>query len=174
MLRTTAEFLDVPIDFDIQTNEPEWSRYPLDPWAARIIKALGAHPQTAGIDGEVAVSLADDETLRDLNAAWRGKDRPTNVLSYPSGDLPAGIVGPVPLGDLVLSYQTCAREAEEKAVPFANHAIHLLVHGVLHLLGYDHETEAEAIEMEGLETDLLAAMGIDDPYAALTDGDVDA
>lgn len=124
----------------------------------------------AGATGpvEIAITLSDDAEVQVLNRDWRGKDKPTNVLSFPglegamAGLLPPD--APRPLGDLILAYETCAREAEEQGKSLADHARHLVVHGVLHLLGYDHETDAEAEEMEALETTILAGLGIADPY----------
>lgn len=120
---------------------------------------------------EISVKLTDDDEVRRLNAAYRDKDAPTNVLSFPmvQDDWLDGIAnsddGEVLLGDIVLAHDVCAREAEAKGVPFEHHAAHLIVHGALHLLGYDHEQgEAEAEAMETLERDALAAIGIADPY----------
>jgi len=118
---------------------------------------------------ELAVTLADDRELRRLNRQWRGQDKPTNVLSFPSGALDSTAAlppdMPVPLGDVVLGLETCAREAAAAGLPLAHHLEHLVVHGVLHLLGYDHETDGEAEAMERLESAVLAARGIADPYA---------
>ena len=111
-------------------------------------------------EGALAVLLADDAAVRDLNRRWRGKDRPTNVLSFPA----AASAAPW-LGDVALAYETCAREAAEQGKALADHVAHLVVHGVLHLVGWDHQTDAEADEMEGLERDILARMGVPDPYA---------
>ena len=119
---------------------------------------------------EVSVRFTGDDEVRALNAGYRGKDKPTNVLSFPmleSGMLasvPAG--GEILLGDVVLAYGVCAAEAADKNVPVETHAAHLVVHGTLHLLGYDHETSEEDAEaMEALEREALAALGISDPYA---------
>lgn len=113
---------------------------------------------------EVTVLLADDRRLRQLNARWRGQDKPTNVLSFPDGTvLPDG---PECLGDLALALETLEREADGEGKRPADHLAHLVIHGVLHLLGWDHEAdEAEAEEMEDLERRALAGLGIDDPYA---------
>jgi probable rRNA maturation factor len=112
----------------------------------------------------VSLCLADDAALRALNARWRGIDKPTNVLSFP-----AALAGPVgdasTLGDIALSYETLAREAEELGVPLADHYRHLVAHGFLHLIGYDHESDVEAERMEALETRILARLGAADPYA---------
>ena len=120
---------------------------------------------------EVSVKFAGDKEVRALNAAWRGKDKPTNVLSFPMiepatlASAAASRAGELLLGDVVLARGVCAGEAEEKAVPVRNHAAHLVVHGTLHLLGYDHEDgEEEAEAMEAVERSALAALGIADPY----------
>jgi len=112
---------------------------------------------------ELSVVLTDDTEQRELNREWRGKDKPTNVLSFPQIE-PFGTVTGI-LGDIVLARETLEREAAELGKPFADHFTHLIVHGFLHLLGYDHEVDTEALRMEGLETRILAALGIDDPYA---------
>ena len=120
---------------------------------------------------EISVRLTSDDEVRQLNAHYRGKDRPTNVLSFPmiQPDLLDTVTrnsddGEVLLGDIVLAHGVCAREAEEKGAPLADHATHLIVHGVLHLLGYDHQGEDEAAAMEAIECDVLAGLGIADPY----------
>ncbi|PGH54935.1 rRNA maturation RNase YbeY [Azospirillum palustre] len=118
---------------------------------------------------ELSVVLADDELVHRLNREYRGKDKPTNVLSFAltEAEEPEAQEGvPVMLGDVILAYETVAREAAEQRKSFNDHMTHLVMHGVLHLLGYDHETDDEAEEMEALETRLLATLGIADPYAA--------
>ena len=120
------------------------------------------HAKLVAADTEVSVKFTSDEEVRTLNAQWRGKDQATNVLSFPMSDDPA--TAPM-LGDVVLAAGVCAREAEEKGIAVEAHAAHLVVHGTLHLLGYDHETsDADAEEMEEVERRALAAMGIADPY----------
>ena len=126
-------------------------------------------PASAAI--EISVRLATDAEVRTLNAQYRHKDKPTNVLSFPmvQPDLLDTIGmnsddGEVLLGDIVLAYETCAREAGEKAIPLADHATHLIVHGTLHLLGYDHMGESEAQAMEAIEIDTLKSLGLADPY----------
>lgn len=118
---------------------------------------------------ELSVVLADDAMVRALNRDYRGRDQPTNVLSFAltEEDEPAVPGQPIALGDLVLAFDTVAREAQDQAKTFADHAIHLVVHGVLHLIGYDHQAAGEARRMEDLETRLLAGLDIADPYAAL-------
>ncbi|WFU41006.1 rRNA maturation RNase YbeY [Bradyrhizobium sp. CB82] len=117
---------------------------------------------------EVAVMLTDDSGIRTLNSNWRGIDKPTNVLSFPAlqpeGEWKPGDA-PRMLGDIAIAYETLRREATEEQKPFDHHLSHLAVHGFLHLIGYDHENDADAEEMEGLERDVLAQLGIPDPYA---------
>jgi len=119
-------------------------------------------------DAELAIMLTDDSGIRTLNSNWRGIDKPTNVLSFPAlqptapqkpGDAPRM------LGDIAIAYQTMRREADDEGRPFDHHLSHLAVHGFLHLIGYDHETNDDAEAMERLETDILAQLGIPDPYA---------
>jgi len=115
---------------------------------------------------ELAISLADDAVQRQLNRDWRGVDRPTNVLAFPAWERGAPIPprAPLLLGDVVVAFETAAREADEQGTPLADHLSHLVVHGVLHLLGYDHASEADAVAMESLETSILSGLGVPDPY----------
>ena len=122
--------------------------------------------------------MRDDGGVQALNGRWRGKDVPTNVLSFPAtatraGETPqpefAGV--PLELGDITLAFETCAREATAQGKPLGHHVEHLVVHGVLHLLGYDHVDDAEAARMEGLETRILSGLGVPDPYAETRAGD---
>jgi probable rRNA maturation factor len=117
---------------------------------------------------EVSLLAGDDARIASLNAGFRGKPRPTNVLSWPAfdGATPApGPNEPLFLGDVALAFETCVREAEETGLSLADHATHLVVHGLLHLLGYDHVREPEAAEMEKIEVKILASLGIADPYS---------
>lgn len=163
--------LDVAIEAD-----PEWDSSTR--WAGLVRTAAeaaiteSAYPKLAGSERqiELSVRLAGDEEVRALNAQWRGKDKPTNVLSFPQLEprqleTIAGSGPELMLGDLVLARGVCEREAEEKAIPIEQHATHLIVHGTLHLLGYDHQDERSAEEMESLEVRALARIGIPDPYA---------
>ncbi len=126
-----------------------------------------AHP----VQIEIAVRLTSDDEVHTLNRQYRGKDKPTNVLSFPmvQPDLLDTVTqgsddGEVLLGDIVLAHGVCTAEAAEKGVSIEDHATHLIVHGTLHLLGHDHGTDAQAEEMEGLERDVLSGLGIADPY----------
>ena len=125
------------------------------------LKAAEAALAAADARGGLAILLADDARLADLNAAFRSKAGPTNVLSFPAPTNPGGW-----LGDVALAFETCRGEAEAQDKRFEHHLQHLVAHGVLHLVGYDHETDEEAAEMEGLETEILAGLGAPDPYAA--------
>jgi probable rRNA maturation factor len=147
---------DVSGDWDSRSDWPAL--------AERAVLAAIAQSAYAGLaDSEVSVKFTSDEEVRGLNAAWRGKDKATNVLSFPMAETPEN--APM-LGDIVLASGVCAREAAAKDVPMETHATHLVVHGMLHLLGYDHETgDDDAEEMEEIERKALASLGISDPYA---------
>src|SRR5438105_2773211 len=138
---------------------------------AVILRAIAAAAEATDADAggaELAVMLTDDSGIRTLNNNWRGIDKATNVLSFPALQ-PTGPRGeddaPPMLGDIAIAYQTTRREADEEQKPFDHHLSHLAVHGFLHLIGYDHETDGEAEAMESLEREILAQLGIPDPYA---------
>ena len=137
-------------------------------WPALVRRAVHgavAHSRHPGLsDNEVSVKLTSDEEVRALNAAWRGQDKATNVLSFPMAAEDELASAPL-LGDIVLAHGVCAAEAMAKGIAIETHAAHLVVHGTLHLLGYDHETgDEEAEEMEEAERRALASLGIADPY----------
>jgi probable rRNA maturation factor len=160
--RTAAQDLTV----DVLTESPLWDA---EPGAEAVVRRAIA--QAAAVEGsadpaaEVSVLLCDDAVIAALNARWRGRDEPTNVLSFPApptGD-PAA---PAHLGDIAIACETVIREAREQGQPVTQHLAHLAVHGFLHLLGYDHVTDGEAERMERLEREILASLGIPDPYAS--------
>jgi probable rRNA maturation factor len=130
--------------------------------AARLALRRGAAPAASTVD----VTLADDATQQALNRTWRGTDAPTNVLAFPAADpaIPPPDGAPLLLGDVVLAFETMRREAEEQQKPLADHLRHLVVHGVLHLLGHDHAESADAARMETREIAILAELGVPNPY----------
>jgi probable rRNA maturation factor len=143
---------------------------------AVIHRAIDAAAEIADADvgeAELAVMLTDDTGIRTLNNNWRGIDKPTNVLSFPALQPTAGAPADAPrmLGDIAIAYETTRKEADDEEKPFDHHLSHLAVHGFLHLIGYDHEKDDDAEAMEGLEREILAQLGIPDPYA---DRDPDA
>ena len=162
--------MSAPIDIDIAAPMRQW----LDilPDAEDLVRsAVTAAWQASGDDTaaavEVSVMLADDATVRTLNRDHRGKDKPTNVLSFPIGGEGGSGVGtdaPMMLGDVVLACETVTAEAAAQGKSVADHLRHLVVHGVLHLAGHDHEDDADAERMERLETRILADLGVGDPY----------
>ena len=162
---------DAPLwlSLDILHEAGDWSR--LGDRDALIVaagRALAQDPRFAARPpAEACVALSDDATVQSLNARFRGKDKPTNVLSFPAIER-LGAATPQVLGDIVLAQETVEREAADQGVAAAHHLQHLVVHGLLHLLGFDHETEEEAQEMEGIEIDVLALLGIPTPYGGDT------
>lgn len=127
-------------------------------------RALAEAAEHENVDGVVSVLLGDDATIAGMNKEFRGKEGPTNVLSFP----PAQVDPPGParfLGDIALAAETIVEEAQNQGKSFDRHAAHLVVHGFLHLLGYDHENEADASRMEARETEIMRSIGVDDPYA---------
>ena len=149
----------------------DWSAIP-DPEAvvARIARALEQDPAVAARvnrPSTACIAFSSDADVRGLNARYRVKDKPTNVLSFPAAPLPADVRfenAPVALGDVILAAETVASEARELGISPGDHILHLVTHGVLHLLGYDHESDEDAAEMEALETRILAGLGVADPY----------
>jgi probable rRNA maturation factor len=156
-----------------------------DRWLVLDLPALAERAALAALQGagiapqgfSLCLMACDDTRIAGLNARFRGKPAPTNVLSWPSGDHGADTFGdpppppdpgdpddPLHLGDVALSYDTCLREADEQKKPLSDHACHLIVHGTLHLLGYDHEDDEDAALMERIEVSALATLGIANPY----------
>ena len=165
--------LDVTIEAD-----PEWDSS--TDWQALVRSAAASaiaesrFPQLADTPRatELFVRLTSDDEVHALNAKWRGKDQPTNVLSFPlaeAADLEAQDGPGLLLGDVILAGGTCRSEAAEKSLPLETHATHLVVHGTLHLLGHDHQDDGSAADMEQREIRALARLGIADPYAAKQD-----
>jgi probable rRNA maturation factor len=153
---------------DILVESPLWERNSgVSRSVMRAAMAAGAHPKVGPAiraGDEVCVTLIDDEAIAALNRRWRGKNAPTNVLSFPAPPGPA-MRHPRYLGDIALAFETIDREAKAQGMPFEDHVAHLVVHGLLHLLGYDHLSEGEARRMEALETRILVSIGVADPYA---------
>ncbi|MER9657782.1 rRNA maturation RNase YbeY [Mesorhizobium sp. M0152] len=163
--RPSGAGLPPPVDIDLMVEAGTW---PDEAALSRLVDwaVAAAFAETAAQGhSELSIVFSDDAHIRTLNAGWRGKDKPTNVLSFPAFPFPKG--GPLPpmLGDIVLAAETVAREAALEEKPLDNHISHLVIHGLLHLLGYDHETDAEAEEMESVERAALARLAIPDPYA---------
>ncbi|EAR50896.1 hypothetical protein OG2516_13526 [Oceanicola granulosus HTCC2516] len=158
---------------DVIVEEARWEAVGLaalaEPAVAATLERLGLDPDLY----EVTLLGCDDARIAALNGDFRGKPAPTNVLSWPSEERGARIAGETPLppeptdpelGDIAIAYETCAREASEAGKPLETHATHLIVHGTLHLLGYDHERDGDATLMEGLEVEILGKLGLPDPY----------
>jgi probable rRNA maturation factor len=155
---------------EIIVEAPAWNALRgVKPALRRAISAAAAPMQLE--ESELAIVLTDDAAVRKLNRRWRGSDKATNVLSFPAHGLVPPGSGPRPLGDVVIAYETMAREAQEQGLPLTHHLTHLAVHGFLHLLGYDHESETEAETMEQLERDILARLDVPDPYATREEAD---
>lgn len=152
-----------PIEIAVIVNDEAWPEN-LEARAEEAVRAALAlaKPKVKGA-AELSILLTNDEEQHELNRQWRGKDSSTNVLSFPQIEPFGPVVGI--LGDITLARETLIREAEEQGVSFEAHFTHLVVHGFLHILGYDHLTDEEAAEMEGLETRILATLGVEDPYA---------
>lgn len=137
----------------------------LETHARAAVEAALAGSDPDNEDCDVAVLFTDDDAIAAINAEWRGQGKPTNVLSFPTpADLPVPQGEARPLGDIVLAHGVIAREAIEQGKSLRDHTVHLIVHGTLHLLGFDHETDDDAREMEALETSILKGLGVSDPY----------
>src|SRR3569833_4776523 len=154
----TTVTADIVVESDLWQAEPQ-AEATVDAAILAAGKFLNDLPSTRG--GEVSILLADDSAVRDVNKQRRGLDKPTNVLSFPAADTPATQGH---LGDIVIAFETLRRECDAEGRPFLHHLAHLTVHGFLHLIGYDHETDAQADEMERLESRIMIAMNMPDPW----------
>lgn len=163
-----------PYSYDLLVNDTRWmAEIAAEDVIDRVLPLVFEHASIpAQLDGktaDISIVLSSDAEVRDLNRDYRGKDAPTNVLSFATLDdedceILLELDGPFPLGDAIMAFETVQREAADQGKPFGDHFAHLLVHGLLHLLGYDHIEEEDAQEMEALERQILAAMDIPDPY----------
>jgi probable rRNA maturation factor len=162
---------------DTVIEDDRWQAFGLAALAEAAARAALSHLGHPAEALEISLLGCDDARIAVLNGEFRGKPKPTNVLSWPAWDLAPEAPGaqpedpetgtaedPEPLGDIAIAWETCLREAEEQGKPMRDHVTHLVVHGCLHLLGYDHETEADAALMEGHEVAILASLGLSDPY----------
>ena len=158
-------------------EDARWEAFGLSALAERAARATLVGAGLPGVGFQVSLMGCDDARIAVLNAGFRGKPQPTNVLSWPSEERGAECVGEAPaaplpgtaedpesLGDIALAWETCAREADQQGKPMADHVTHLIVHGTLHLLGYDHVEDEDAAVMERLEVRILASLGVCDPY----------
>lgn len=164
------------MSIESEIESPAWGDLDVAALAERAAAAALEHVALDPEICEICLLATDDAAVAALNAQYRGKAQPTNVLSWPAQDLAAGpdgappappradAFGDIALGDIALAHETCAREAAAAGKPLADHVTHLIVHGVLHLLGYDHVRDADATLMEGLEAAILGNLGLDDPY----------
>ena len=154
------------IQIDIMVEAGNWSdETALEGLVRKSVEAAWASLGLKSATSELSVVFTDDASIQTLNAEWRDKDKPTNVLSFPAFPVKAGTQPGPMLGDIVIARETVEREALEEGKPLENHLAHLIVHGFLHLLGYDHETDEEAEIMEAREREILRALAIPDPYA---------
>ncbi len=170
-LKVTAEMA-----LEITIEDSRWQDAGLEELAHQAVGAALGRFDLDPEDCDIALLACGDDQIADLNAEFREKPVPTNVLSWPAEDLaapePGGqpsrpeadFTGEIPLGDIAIAYETCQREASAAKKPLEDHLRHLVVHGVLHLLGYDHIRDPDATVMEGLEVEILGNMGLDDPY----------
>jgi probable rRNA maturation factor len=152
-----APSIDILIESALWDGEPEHQ--------AILRQAIAAAAREASSKpAELAIVLTDDSAIRALNRKWRGRDEPTNVLSFPAAVPGTAAAKAAHLGDIVIAFETSAREASCEGKPFAQHLAHLAVHGYLHLLGFDHETDAQAVVMERLEAEILSQLGVPNPH----------
>lgn len=165
------------MQIDLDITDERWATLGLEAICEKAALAVLERLEIEADECELSVLGCGDARIKELNADFREKDKATNVLSWPAEERGAEVEGALPetpepdvfgvieLGDIAISYDTCAREADESGKSLTDHATHLMVHGVLHLLGFDHIREADASLMEGIETEILGKMGIKDPYS---------
>lgn len=161
---------------DVLIDAPQWQGVALETLANRAVSQTLAHMGLPETEVDISLLACDDARILQLNADFRDKSAATNVLSWPAADLSADIAGATPhppepdfdgvfeLGDIAIAYETCAREAADLQKPLEAHTTHLIVHGLLHLLGYDHIRDHDATVMQALEIEILGKLGLDDPY----------
>ena len=146
------------LTLDLSIEDAGWTEEIADP-ETLLEKALAAAARRLSGENVISLALMDDATIKTLNQQWRGKDKPTDVLSFPADPVFAPF-----RGDIAIALGVSRRDAETRNLPLADHLCHLAIHGFLHLRGFDHETEAEAEKMETLEREVLASLGLHDPY----------
>jgi probable rRNA maturation factor len=151
------------LSVEILIESPLWKAVPSA--KATVRRAIVAAAPPTADNAAIAILLTDDQSIRTLNRQWRGHDMATNVLSFPTPSSDRGTGTPTMLGDIAIAYETTAKEAAEEGKTFLHHLSHLAVHGLLHLVGYDHESHEEAEKMESLERRILARLGVPDPYS---------
>ncbi|MEP2641119.1 rRNA maturation RNase YbeY [Roseobacter sp.] len=161
---------------DVLLEASGWADVPLDQLAQEAMRATLTHLDVPMDDSAASLMACDDARIADLNETFRDKPTPTNVLSWPAQELATGTAGAVPrkpevdfdgtieLGDIAIAHETCVKEAKTLEKPLNNHVTHLIVHGILHLLGYDHIEDTDAALMQRLEAEILEKLGLDDPY----------
>jgi probable rRNA maturation factor len=178
MRPTTGHPMTGRLEIDVIVDIPAWLE--AVPTAEELCRrsAVAAIMASGAVrtEAEASVVLSNDARIRALNAAYRGKDEATNVLAFPATDVverrAAGTVGPpLTIGDVVVAFETACAEAMLEGKSIEDHLSHLVVHGMLHLLGYDHQTEDEAAKMEGMEVAVLASLGVADPYSSVASCD---
>jgi probable rRNA maturation factor len=152
------------VSIEVIENDDGWEALSLEDLCETVLTAVRDETSDPRLSKSVSALFTDDRTVAALNSEWRGKDGPTNVLSFPAEPIPGLPDDMQPLGDVALASGVCAREAAEKQASFHDHTAHLLVHGLLHLLGYDHVEDEDAERMEDLERRILQRLGIADPY----------
>lgn len=158
--------LTFKIDIDLVIEDNGWGEHAkLYELSERAVKQTLQHLHFDDVESELSLVFTNDEAITAINEQWRQKNKATNVLSFPAFNIKVGQKPDVMLGDIIIARETVEREAFEESKPFDNHLTHLLVHGLLHLLGYDHVNDADAEVMEALEQEILAQLHVPDPYA---------